>query len=122
METIPSSSLNFLKKLKANNNREWFNEHKELYLAEHEHIISFTDALLHEMKKHDLIEQESAKESLYRIYRDTRFGKDKTPYKSNWSGGFSRATNKLRGGYYFHIQPGNSFAAGGFFGPNSADM
>jgi len=74
------------------------------------------------MKTHDNIETVSGKKSLFRIYRDTRFSKDKTPYKINWSGGFSRATKKLRGGYYFHIQPGNSFVAGGFFSPNPEDL
>jgi uncharacterized protein (TIGR02453 family) len=119
---IPDSSFEFLKLVKKNNNRDWFNAHKERYLSEHEHIIAFADALLNEMKKIDNIETESGKKSLHRIYRDTRFSKEKTPYKTNWSGSFSRATKKLRGGYYFHIEPGNSFVAGGFWGPEPKDL
>jgi uncharacterized protein (TIGR02453 family) len=85
-------------------------------------MIAFADALLFEMNKHDNIETLSGKDSLFRIYRDVRFGNDKTPYNTHWSGSFKRATLKLRGGYYFHIGPGNSFVAGGFWGPAPADM
>jgi uncharacterized protein (TIGR02453 family) len=119
---IPSSSFEFLKLVKKNNNRDWFNANKDRYLKEHQAIIAFADQLLTEMNKHDEIETASGKKSLHRIYKDTRFSKDKTPYKSNWSGSFSRATKKRRGGYYFHIEPGNSFAAGGFWGPDPADL
>lgn len=119
---VPPSSLNFLKAVKKNNNRDWFAKHKDEYLEELEHITAFADALLIEMNKHDSIETPSGKKSLHRIYRDTRFSKDKTPYKTNWSGSFSRATKKLRGGYYFHIEPGNSFIGGGFWGPNPDDL
>ena len=119
---IPPSSLNFLKELKKNNNRDWFNKHKDRYLSEHQHIIAFADAFLAEMNKHDNIETPTGKKSLHRIYRDSRFSKDKTPYKVNWSGSFTRATKSLRGGYYFHIEPGNSFLGGGFWQPNPEDL
>jgi len=119
---IQPSNLEFLKLVKKNNNRDWFNAHKERYLKEHDSIIAFADALLMEMNKHDVIETPSGKKSLHRIYRDTRFSKEKTPYKTNWSGGFKRATKKRRGGYYFHIEPGNSFVAGGFWGPEPQDL
>jgi uncharacterized protein (TIGR02453 family) len=119
---IPASSLDFLRQLKENNNRDWFNAHKDLFLNEQSHIEHFADALLNEMNVHDLIETPSGKKSLHRIYRDTRFSKEKIPYKNNWSGRFTRATKQLRGGYYFHIEPGNSFLAGGFFAPNAEDI
>jgi uncharacterized protein (TIGR02453 family) len=54
---------------------------------------------------------------LHRIYRDTRFSNDKRPYKTNWSGSFVRATKFRRGGYYFHIEPGQSFIGGGCYMP-----
>src|ERR1700746_1869465 len=114
---IQPSALDFLKQVKKNNNRDWFNDHKEKYLTEHEGIIKFADALLFEMNKHDVIETASGKKSFHRIYKNTRFSKAKTPYKTNWSGSFKRATKKRRGGYYFHIEAGNSFVAGGFWGP-----
>jgi uncharacterized protein (TIGR02453 family) len=120
--TIPSSSIEFLKLVKKNNNRDWFNKNKERYQKEHQHIIAFADALLLEMNRHDVIETPSGKKSLHRIYRDTRFSKEKTPYKYNWSGSFKRATKARRGGYYFHIEPGNSFIAGGFWGPEPQDL
>jgi len=119
---IKKESLDFLKTLSKNNNRDWFNAHKEKYIQAHENIIAFADALLAEMNKHDKIETESGKKSLFRIYKDVRFSKDKTPYSCRWSGGFKRATKKLRGGYYFHIEPGNSFLAGGFWSPEPADI
>lgn len=120
--TIPKSTFIFLKDLSKNNNRDWFAENKNRYIREQTSMITFADELLVEMNKHDRIETSSGKRSLHRIYRDTRFSKVKTPYKSNFSGRFSRATKQLRGGYYFHIQPGNTFVAGGFFAPNPEDI
>ncbi|MEO6287235.1 MAG: DUF2461 domain-containing protein [Dyadobacter sp.] len=119
---IPASSLEFLKSLRQNNNRDWFNAHKDEFIEEQNHIENFAGMLLAELNVHDLIETPSGKKSLQRIYRDTRFSTNKTPYKTNWSGGFSRATGQRRGGYYFHIEPGNSFIAGGFWAPNPQDM
>ena len=119
---LGSGSFDFLKQLKKNNNRDWFGNHKEKYLSELAQLEAFADALLAEMNKHDVLETESGKKSLFRIYRDTRFSKDKTPYKTHWSGSFKRATKKRRGGYYFHIEPGNSFVAGGFWGPEPKDL
>ena len=119
---IPKSSFDFLKTLAKNNEHEWFNKNKARYLEELAHITQFADVLLGLMNTHDHIETPSGKKSLHRIYKDTRFSKDKIPYKTNWSGNFKRATEKLRGGYYFHIEPGNSFAGGGFFAPNPGDL
>lgn len=119
---IQPSNLEFLKQVKKNNNRDWFNANKEKYLIEHSNLVAFADALLAEMNKHDVIETPSGKKSLHRIYRDTRFSKEKIPYKTNWSGSFKRATKSRRGGYYFHIEAGNSFIAGGFWGPDPKDL
>ena len=119
---IPASSLDYLKMLKENNDRDWFNDNKDRYLKEYDSLEHFADALLQELRGHDVIETASGKKSLHRIYRDTRFSKDKTPYKTNWSGGYKRATALRRGGYYFHIEPGNSFIAGGFWAPNTEDI
>lgn len=120
--SISASTLDFLKQLKENNNREWFGENKQTYLEELDKLTVFADALLELMQSHDLIETPSGKKVLHRIYRDTRFSKEKIPYKTNFSGGFTRATRQLRGGYYFHIEPGNCFLAGGFYGPNAEDL
>lgn len=119
---IESSSFDFLSKLKKNNNREWFNAHKTEYQRELLFMEGFADRLLKNLNIHDMIETPSGKKSLFRIYRDTRFSGDKTPYKTHWSGSFRRATKYRRGGYYFHIEQGNSFIAGGFWGPVPADL
>jgi len=119
---IPASAIGFLKLLKKNNNRQWFNLNKDRFLTEQHFIEVFADALLAELSKHDIIETPSGKKSLHRIYRDTRFSNNKTPYKINWSGYFKRATQLRRGGYYFKIEPGNSFIAGGFWAPVPQDL
>lgn len=119
---IPEATIVFLKNLKENNNKDWFDTNKSEYQKQLESMVSFADGLLEKLSTHDVIETASGKKSLHRIYRDTRFSKEKIPYKNNWSGGFSRATKERRGGYYFHIEPGNTFVAGGFFGPNAEDL
>lgn len=120
--TIPTSAFAFLKTLSKNNNREWFTNHKDTYTKEQNHIIDFADALLHELNKHDVIETPSGKKACYRIYRDVRFSKDKTPYCTYFSGSYRRATKYRRGGLYFHLEPGNSWLAGGFWSPNAEDL
>jgi uncharacterized protein (TIGR02453 family) len=119
---IKKDSLNFLSDLRDNNNREWFNAQKGRYLAARENIADFTEDLLVEMNKHDLLEPASGKQSLFRIYRDVRFSKEKTPYNTHWSASFKRAGKKLRGGYYLRIESGNSRAVCGFWGPDADDM
>ena len=120
--TIPSSVFEFLLDVGQNNNREWFNAHKDRYVAEYDHMVNFAEALMARMNAHDHLVPMTGKQSLFRIYRDTRFSKDKTPYKTHFSGRMRRATKWLRGGYYYHLEPGASLIAGGFWGPNSADL
>src|SRR5688500_11341558 len=97
--SIPQSGFYFLKALKKNNHRDWFNANKATYQKELEQLEQFADALLRELNKDDEIETPSGKKSLHRIYRDIRFSSDKTPYKTNWSGNFKRATKYRRGCY-----------------------
>jgi uncharacterized protein (TIGR02453 family) len=120
--TIQTSTFAFLNDLKKNNNREWFAEHKPRYEQAHQNMIQFADSLLEKLIVHDNISTASGKASLFRIYADTRFSKDKTPYKTHWGLRFARATDFLRGGIYVHIEPGNSFVGGGFFNPNADDL
>lgn len=115
---LDPSVFKFLKKLEKNNNRDWFTKNKPAYEAAREHFKAFAAEINKEMEKVDHIE----KMKLFRIYRDVRFSKDKTPYKNSFSGGFSRATAKLRGGYYFHFQPGANFVGGGFWQPDPKDL
>ncbi len=115
---ITKTTLSFLYDLAANNNREWFDINKDRYVSAQSEMKEFHEAVKGRLSAHDQI----GKGRVYRIYRDVRFSKNKTPYKNNWGGGFQRDTHYLRGGYYYQIQPGNSFAAGGFFSPNSQDL
>ena len=115
-------SLSFLSDLAENNNREWFQDNKPAYEASHEEMIEFADRLLNEMNKHDVIETPTGKKSLFRIYRDVRFSKDKIPYKTHWAGRFKRAGADRRGGYFYKIGLDEAFVMGGFFGPNAQDL
>jgi uncharacterized protein (TIGR02453 family) len=115
---ISESVFSFLSGLKENNNKEWFTTNKELYNAEKEQIGLFFKALFLKLNEHDAIE----KLKQFRIYRDVRFSADKTPYKSHFAAHYVRESNKLRGGYYVHIKPGESFIAGGFWEPNKDDL
>jgi len=121
-EGIQKSTFTFLRALERNNNRPWFNENKEKYLAEHEKTLSFVEKLLAEMNQLDELEPMTPKKSLFRIYRDVRFSKDKSPYKNHFSGRMRRATKWKRGGYYYHLEPGNTIIAGGFWNPDSSDI
>jgi uncharacterized protein (TIGR02453 family) len=115
---IKPSVIQFLKDVKANNNRDWFAEHKAVYTAAHTNFKKFANGL------HDLMSLQDEMEGmkLHRIYRDVRFSKDKTPYNGHFSGSFVRATKWKRGGYYFHIEPGATFVGGGFWAPETADL
>jgi uncharacterized protein (TIGR02453 family) len=122
MSLINKSTLVFLKELQKNNDRDWFKTNKKQYEQALENIIDFAQVLLEKLQTHDQLKTESGKKSLFRIYRDVRFSKDKSPFKTHFSGSFTRANKFLRGGYYFHIQPGASFVGGGFWEPNPEDL
>ena len=115
---ITEQSLLFLKKLEKNNNRDWFAEHKKAFKNHESEVKSFLQQLQERMQAHDEIE----KLKIFRIYRDVRFSANKQPYKTHFAGSFSRAGAQNRGGYYFHIQPGGSFIAAGFWQPNKDDL
>ncbi len=120
---ISKSDFNFITELKKNNNRDWFTANKGTYQASLDNIISFADEVLVKLNRHDVIETLNGKKSLFRIYRDVRFSKDKSPYKTHWAGGYKRASKERRGGYYFQIAPNNNtFIAGGFWAPNKDDL
>ncbi len=110
--------MQFLRDLSDNNNRPWFQANKERYDSALANMKTFLQAVEQALGETDLIESAN----LFRIYRDVRFSKDKAPYKNNFGLGFSRATNRLRGGYYVQIEPGASFVGGGFWQPDTADL
>ena len=115
---IDRTALNFLKELKVNNNRDWFNENKPKFQEIQADVKMFYEEIKQGLLQFDEIETLK----IFRIYRDVRFSKDKTPYKPHFAGSFSRSGKRLRGGYYLRIRPGESFLAGGFWAPNKEDL
>ncbi len=115
---ITPAVLAFLKELSKNNNREWFADNMDTFRANEKAVKVFFNELEAEVRKLDTID----KMQVFRIYRDIRFSKDKTPYKRYFSAWFSRSKPMLRGSYYIHIEPGASFVEGGFWEPNPADL
>lgn len=116
--TVQPETLQFLIDLGLHNHRDWFQANKARYDAAHENMKQLLKAVEYALGETDHLEQAS----LFRIYRDVRFSKDKSPYKNNFGMGFKRATKRLRGGYYLHIEPGASFVGGGFWQPNAEDL
>ena len=115
---LKNSTLLFLKDLHKNNNREWFNENKDRYRAAHTNVADFVEVLIEEIGKFDEeILKIDAKKTLFRIYRDVRFSKDKSPYKTNFGAGLGMGKSNRISGYYLHIEPGKSFLAGGVYQP-----
>jgi uncharacterized protein (TIGR02453 family) len=119
---LMKNSLDFLVDLSQNNNRDWFTANKPRYERSHLEMVDFTQSLINEMAKYDVLVPRSPRQTLFRIYRDVRFSKDKTPYKDHWSGFLRRHGVDRRGGYYFQIGPMESFVMGGFFAPNAQDL
>jgi uncharacterized protein (TIGR02453 family) len=120
--TIEKVTFDFLKKLSANNDRDWFNAHKAQYEKAKENVEQFMDALIAKMNTHDRLETPSGKKGLYRIYNDVRFAKDKSPYNPRFAGYMRRSKPQLRGGYYIWIAPGVTRVGCGFSYPNADDL
>jgi len=119
---IKAQTLQFLKELVDNNDRTWFQENKERYEDARQNVIEFAAAVIPNLHKIDptVSADLDPKKCVMRIYRDIRFSKNKAPYKNNF--GISLPTNSTKLGgveYYMHIQPGNSFIAGGYWMPDA---
>ena len=114
------TTLHFLKKLKINNNREWFDSNKTEYLASKEIFEEFVSELIKGINKFDkkVSLDLKPKDCTFRIYKDVRFSKDKTPYKNNMSASINPGGKKSNiPGYYFHLEPDGCFLAGGVYMP-----
>ena len=122
MTPIAPGTLQFLKRLSKNNNRDWFQAQREEYLEALANAEGFFDSLIRVMNTHDDIETASGKKAIYRIYNDVRFSDDKTPYNPRFAGHLKRRKPQLRGGYYLWIKPGASKLGCGFAYPNPADL
>jgi uncharacterized protein (TIGR02453 family) len=117
---ISKNTYQFIKELKKNNNRQWFNANKPKYEAARSDFESFIAELIKHIARFDPpIIQLEPKKCIFRIYRDTRFSKLKTPYKTNFGAHMVAYAAKAhdRAGYYVHLEPGNTFIAGGAYLP-----
>jgi uncharacterized protein (TIGR02453 family) len=116
---LESSTLKFLKDLKKNNNKPWFDAHRKQYDAAKMDFENFIQAVLDNHSKNDQdLKELTAKKCLFRINRDVRFSKDKSPYKTNFGASMDKGGKKSGlAGYYFHLEPGKSFLGGGIWMP-----
>lgn len=122
---IKTTTLNFLSKLEINNNRDWFNENKNLYVEAQKNFITVVDDIIQGISNFDSsVQKLEAKNCVFRIYKDTRFSKDKTPYKTNMGASLAEKGTKTlsHAGYYIHLQPGQSFLAGGVYMTETANL
>ncbi len=117
---LQPSTLKFLKDLKRNNNKAWFDKHRQVYEAARTDFAAFIQKVIDmHAKKDPAIKGLLAKDCLFRINRDIRFSKDKSPYKTNFGASINPGGKKAwdRAGYYFHLEPGSCFTGGGIYMP-----
>jgi len=122
---VDASTFIFLKRLSENNNREWFSAFKSDYEAARTNVLDFTSKLITGLSKFDssIPDDLNPKSCVMRIYRDIRFSKDKTPFKTNFGIAISANGKNFNGpGYYIQIQPGNSFIAAGSWYPEAEQL
>lgn len=122
MKTISQTTLQFLKDLKQRNDRDWFNDNKRRYEESRQEFEQFIDELIQAIANFDPdVAHQTAKNCVFRIYRDLRFTDDKRPYKTNFGAHITSAAKKSeihsRAGYYIHLEPGKSMLAGGAYRP-----
>ena len=120
---ITQPTLQFLKQLKQNNNKEWMDIHRKEYETAKQNFEVFVTAVLEGLGGFEpLFKDVAAKQCIFRINRDIRFSEDKSPYKSNFGAHFTIGGKKSpHAGYYFHLEPGSAFIGGGAWLP-PADM
>ena len=113
------ATLKFLYDLRENNERDWFQANKNRYEDARRDVEQFVEFLIPAIHTFDpLINNLTAKQCMFRIYRDVRFSKDKTPYKSYFGAYIAPEGRKsVRCGYYLHLEPGNCLLAGGAYHP-----
>ena len=129
---LSPSLFKFLRELEANNRREWFNDHKPRFLSDvRDPMLSFIEAFAPRLKKISarfVADPSPVGGSLFRIYRDTRFSKDKSPYKTHVAAHFTHAVTRgtrreeavHAPGFYLHIEAGGSFMGAGLWRPDPA--
>jgi uncharacterized protein (TIGR02453 family) len=112
-------TIDFLKKIKKNNNREWFEKNKSVYQqVKQDYELTVQQVINHVAKFDAQVADLEAAKTTFRIYKDVRFSKDKTPYKTNFGASINPGGKSSPvPGYYMHVEPGNSFLAGGCWMP-----
>ena len=121
---LQSSTIQFLKSLKKNNNKDWFEKNRKQYELAKSDYLDFVTKVLQELQIFDktLLELQP-KQCVFRLNRDVRFSKNKDPYKTNFGASFSKGAKKIQSaGYYFHLEPGENFVGGGLWMPMAPDL
>lgn len=121
---LKSSTLEFLRDLKANNNKEWFDQNRKRYDLVKTDYLSLAGELLEAMKREDpVLDMLTPKDCIFRINRDVRFSSNKSPYKTNLGIALHPGGKKSGlGAYYFHIEEGAAFAGGGLWMPEGTQL
>jgi uncharacterized protein (TIGR02453 family) len=121
---LQAATLKFVKDLAKNNNKPWFDAHRKEYEAAKADFAGFIQTVIDKHSKNDpTIKSIVAKDCMFRINRDIRFSKDKSPYKTNMGAYINRGGKKsLFGGYYFHCEPGRCFTGGGLWMPMPPEL
>lgn len=119
------ATIKFLKDLKKNNNKPWFDANRKQYETAKADFANFIQIVINQHGKKDAsIKSIVAKDCMFRINRDVRFAKDKSPYKSNFGASINKGGRKGENsaGYYFHLEPGGSFTGGGIWMPMPEEL
>lgn len=121
---ITKTTLQFLKQLEKNNNKPWFDEHRKEYESAKKDFLQLTEKILIELSDIDAeVAHLAPKDCVFRINRDVRFSKNKSPYKTNMGMSIAKGGKKgIFAGYYFHLEPGKSFVGGGLYMPMANEI
>jgi len=122
---LQKETIKSLRDLQKNNNKPWFDKNRSIYEASRQDFAALIDEIIRKHSKKDpLISDQIGKNCMFRINRDIRFAKDKTPYKKNFAASINQGGKKSTlAGYYFHMEPGKkSFAGGGVWQPQPAEL
>ncbi len=125
MSMLHPSTLKFLKELKKNNNKPWFDSNRKRYERAKVDFTNFIQKVIDlHSRKDKSINNLVAKNCMFRINRDIRFAKDKSPYKTNFGASINKGGRKAMdsAGYYFHLEPGGSFTGGGIYMPMPEEL
>jgi uncharacterized protein (TIGR02453 family) len=121
---LQQNTVQFLKNLKKNNRKEWFDTNRGRYEEAKKDVENLSAEIIKRLSRADeTIAHLQPKDCMFRINRDVRFSKDKSPYKTNMGVYFSKGGKKgINAGYYLHLEPGSSFVAGGMWMPMPPEL